>query len=187
MQFNIQATISFAALLLSLFVALSQFRDRRQAKFNIEKSHIDNLLMWHREVVLALVDLRDESIDPKIRSEKRRLLSTLIEQGRFYFPNFDRGDGFGKDEPTAYRGYRHLTLDFLVAAFNLSGNPDTPGFHRSMKTLQRHFTSMIFATANPPGRLDRLRRMTGQLPATRESYEQFLSHQDAEVLRSIWG
>lgn len=186
LQLNAQAIVSTLALCLSVFVALFQFRDRRQSKFNIEKAHIDSLLAWHKEVVSTLSDLRDVSLDTELRDDRRRALYALIEQGRFFFPNIDRGDRYGVKKPLAYRGYRHLTLDFMVAAYNLSKAAQEPGFEDSMLALQRHFTSMVFSVVNPSERLDRLRAMTDRLSMSKESYEQFLSHEDAAVLRHIW-
>lgn len=186
MQITGQVIVASLALVLSIFVAATQFRDRRQAKFNIERAHLDCLLGWHKDVVATLCDLRDESISSESRGEKRRLLSALIEQGRFFFPNIDRGDGYGSKKPVAYRGYRHLSLDFLVAAFNLSENPESPGFAKSMEALQRHFTSMVYSVVQPSERLERLRQMTDRLSVSKESYEQFLSHEDAELLRHMW-
>lgn len=186
MQVTGQIIVATLALVLSVFVAFSQFRDRRQTKFSIEKAYVDSLLAWHKEALVALCDLRDESIDLELRNERRRLLSVLIEQGRFFFPNIDRSDSYGIGKPLAYRGYRHLTLDFLVAAFNLAEHPKSHGFGESMRALQRHFTSMVFALINPSERLERLRSMTDRLSVSKESYEQFLSHEDADVLRPLW-
>ena len=186
MQFSAQVIVASLALILSVFVAITQFRDRRQAKFNIERAHLDGLLTWHKDVVAALCDLRDESIDLELRREKRRSLSALIEQGRFFFPNIDRGDAYGSKKPLAYRGYRHLSLDFLVAAFHLSEHPTNPAFAKSMEALQRHFTSMVYAAVRPSERLERLRQMTDRLSVSKESYEQFSSHEDAEILRHMW-
>jgi hypothetical protein len=186
MQITGQVIVATLALVLSVFVALSQFRDRRHTKFTIEKAQVDGLMAWHRDVVVALCDLRDDSVEAKLRSEKRRLLLALIEQGRFFFPNIDRDDGYGEKKPLAYRGYRHLTLDFLVAAFNLSENPKSERFDKSMEVLQKHFTSMVFAVVKPSERLERLRSMTDRLSLSKESYEQFLSHEDADLLRHLW-
>lgn len=186
MQVSSQIVVAVLALILSVFVAIVQFRDRRQAKFNLEKAYVDSLLAWHRDVVATLCDLRDRSINAGFRSERRRLLSALIEQGRFLFPNIDRADDYGANKPLAYRGYRHLTLDFLVAAFKLSENPESSTFDKSMEALQGHFTSMVFAVVNPFDRLERLRLMTDRFSISKESYEQFLSHEDAELLRHIW-
>jgi hypothetical protein len=186
MQITSEVIVATLALMLSIFVAVSQFRDRRQAKFNIENAYIDGLLAWHRDVIATLSDLRDQSIGAELRAERRRLLSSLIEQGRFMFPNINRADGYGAKKPRAYQGYRHLTLDFLVAAFNLSENVGSPAFDRSMEALQKHFTSMVFSVVNPSDRLERLRLMTDRLSISKESYEQFLSHEDAELLRHLW-
>lgn len=186
MQVSSQVVVAVLALLLSVFVAIIQFRDRRQAKFNLEKAFVDGLLAWHKDVVETLCDLRDTSVKADSRAERRRRLSALVEQGRFMFPNIDRADGYGANKPHAYRGYRHLTLDFLVAAFNLSKNVEVPEYDKSMEALQRHFTSMVFSVVNPSNRLERLRLMTAQLSMSKESYEQFLPNKDAELLRHIW-
>lgn len=85
MQITGQIIVATLALVLSVVVALSQFRDRRHMKFTIEKAHIDGLMAWHGDVIVALCDLRDDSIEAELRGEKRRLLSALIEQGASSF------------------------------------------------------------------------------------------------------
>lgn len=183
---NQQTFIAALALLCSIFAAITHYRDRRLTKYNLEKTHLDSLLNWHHDVVRVLCDLRDDSIHLELRNQSRRTLSALIEQGRFYFPNIDRNDNFGSNKPIAYRGYRHLALDFLVSAYNLSKDLSTPNFEYSMNLLQRHFTSMIYEFLNPHDRIQRLSKLTEVLSPSQQSYEQFYENDDAQILRHLW-
>ena len=112
-------TIALLSLLVSTSLAFMYVRDRRHAKFSIETDHVTQLLAWYAEVIGVLVRLK-ESISVSAlagnRPEDLATLSALIERGRFFFPNIDRGNGFGEEKPPAYRGYRNLALDFLVAS-----------------------------------------------------------------------
>ena len=50
------------------------------------------------------------------RQKIRARLWSLIDRGRFFFPNYDPKNTpkIGQDKPTAYQGYRHEVLDQLV-------------------------------------------------------------------------
>lgn len=76
-------------------------------------------------------------------------LSSLIESGRFYFPNIDRKDGFGKQKPIAYQGYRNVILDFLVYEYQLFEKDDYVQYLKHAESLQRLFTSYVFQYLEP--------------------------------------
>ncbi|MCL2401427.1 MAG: hypothetical protein FWC90_02150, partial [Oscillospiraceae bacterium] len=76
-------------------------------------------------------------------------LSALIEQGRFYFPNVDKGDGFGNDKPSAYAGYRDIALEFLVYSYGTVQRKNAHKYIRHLEQLQRLFTSRIFNILKP--------------------------------------
>src|SRR5205085_9721375 len=52
------------------------------------------------------------------RHRIRTALSSMIDRGRWFFPNVD-SEKYGKDKPLAFRGYRHEVLDSLVEAYNV--------------------------------------------------------------------
>lgn len=52
-------------------------------------------------------------------------LSALVDRGRQYLPNQDK-DKYGLQKPYAYQGYRHATLDPLVAALRVMDRKVTP-------------------------------------------------------------
>ncbi|TCD22321.1 hypothetical protein E0D86_06575 [Pseudomonas sp. IC_126] len=95
--------IAALSLTLSLGLAVFYYRDRRQSRFAIEKDYINNLTAWHDQVIVLLIKSKHfhQSQDKEERTVALSSLSALIEQGRFLFPNIDKGDGFGEDKPIA--------------------------------------------------------------------------------------
>ena len=176
------------SLVVSAVLAVVYIRDRRHAVFAIENEYAKELLEWHEEVVGTLLELRisDQNKRPGEYECALSRLSALIEQGRVYFPNIDRGDGFGKDKPPAYRGYRNLALDLLVGSFNIYSESLTPELEKHVEILQRHFTSIVFEILRPQERLERIRTLTDRFFVLEKCYEDFLENQDAEVLDAIW-
>src|SRR5690242_11718884 len=113
--------IASLSLLLSVTLAVFYVRDRRRAKFTLETEYVNTLLEWHEQVVVILIRARVLGGDRQSTEHKTDLacLSALIEQGRFFFPNIEKADAFGQEKPPAYRGYRNVALDFLIASHNL--------------------------------------------------------------------
>lgn len=188
MSIEPEAVIATLSLLLSVTLAIFYIRDRRHARFSIENSYTNELLQWHKEVVEVLVKARCLNRLPDSEDHLRDLcqLSSLIEQGRFFFPNIDKGDSFGEHKPPAYCGYRNLSLDFLVASYNLCKATPSAERDQQLELLQRHFTSVVFDIVRPKERLNTIRALTDRYFAREESFESFLSHQDGKVIEHIW-
>ena len=182
---NIIAGLSF---LLSISVAIFYLRDRRHAKYQVENEYINNLLKWHGEVVSALIKLRvmHSHGQPSTPNDDLARLSALIEQGRFFFPNIDRLDGYGRDKPPAYRGYRNLALDFLVASYKLFNDNVSEAELQNAEILQRHFTSVVFEIVRPKNRLETIRSLTDRYFVEEKSFEDFLKHKDSSALKRLW-
>lgn len=188
MSIEIEAIIAALSLLLSVSLAIFYFRDRRNARFSIENDYTNELLEWHKDVVDVLVRIRclEDSESKKDRNIDLCLLSSLIEQGRFFFPNIDRKDSYGVDKPPAYRGYRNLGLDFLVASYNLARQSSDQEKYNQLWLLQQHFTSIVFDIVRPRERLSRIRALTDRYFVKEESFENFLSNPDEKILDHIW-
>lgn len=183
-----ETIIAVVSLLLSIGLALFYLKDRRRAAFELESHHSDNLLAWHLSVVELLVRLREVGRD---RTSDARLcdlalLSALIEQGRFFFPNIDRKDSFGQEKPSAYRGYRNLALDFLVASYNLLQRDLSVQERAEASLLQRHFTSVVFEVVRPERKLQAIRTHTDRYFVVQKSFDDFLEHQDGKIIEHIW-
>lgn len=180
--------IAGLSLFLSISLAILYFRDRRHAKYQVENEYTNGLLKWHGEVVMVLLKLRLSHTHGKTsqHNEDLALLSALIEQGRFFFPNIDRADNFGQEKPPAYRGYRNLSLDFLVASYNLFNGAVSKSAIEQAEILQRHFTSIVFEIVRPKSRLETIRSLTDRYFVQDKSFEDFLEHHDSSVIEYIW-
>ena len=180
--------IAGLSLLLSISLAIFYFRDRRHAKYQVENEYINGLLKWHGEVVTTLLKMRliHSENQPTKSNDDLALLFALIEQGRFFFPNIDRSDGFGHEKPPAYRGYRNLALDFLVASYNLFSSKVSGAELEKAEILQRHFTSLVFEIVRPKNRLQTIQSLTDRYFVQEKSFETFLEHPDGSAIEYIW-
>jgi len=185
---TITNAISAIALFISVIVGIFYFLDRKHAKFSIESEYVSRLLTWHGEVVEVLIRLKVTSNKHDSESRENDLckLSSLIEQGRFFFPNIQANGEFGKEKPPAYRGYRNLALDLLVASYNLHHKPDASNHFQQSETLQRHFTSIVYDVVNPEKRLEEIRKITDKYFAQEKYFKDFLDKNDPSAIEFIW-
>lgn len=184
----LDTVIASLSLLLSIGLAFFYVRDRRHARFTLEAQHAERLISWHEQVVAILV--RAAHLKRDVQSSEHQLdlasLSTLIEQGRFLFPNIDKGDGYGSGKPPAYRGYRNLALDFLVSAHKLLSREDMEESLEDLELIQKHFTSIVIEIVSPRDNLESIRSLTNRYFVVNKSYEDFLENKDSSVLDHIW-
>jgi hypothetical protein len=150
--------------------------------------YVKSLLAWHEQVVVVLIKTRHLGRDRQCEEHKEDLacLSALIEQGRFFFPNIEKADGFGAEKPPPYRGYRNLALDFLVASYNLLHDKASTKSNDQLELLQRHFTSVVFELVRPTDRLHTIRALTDRYFVEEQSFEDFLEHRDGSIIKHIW-
>jgi hypothetical protein len=177
MSLQPEVVVAALSLVVSASLALLYIRDRRHAKYMLESEHVRALLAWHREVlqVLMRAKLLDRNRESPEHKKDLAILSALIDQGRFFFPNIDKDDGFGKNKPAAYRGYRHVSLHFLGFAYDLLHDPPTRTTHADLEFLQRLFTSEVFAAVRPAERLARIAAMTDTHFSTKDALEDYLA------------
>lgn len=156
--------IAGLSLLLSVTLAFFYVRDRAHARYNISNDYIRELLDWHNRVIDVLMRFRHlqrtkDSLDFR---QDLACLSSLIEQGRFYFPNLVQSS-YGSNKPAAYRGYRNLALDFLVEFYDIVNHSShDESDHDLLVTLQRYFTSIVFQIVRPKDRLNTIKQLTDQ-------------------------
>ncbi len=179
--------VSILALAISAVLAVLYVRDRRHAKYAIENEYARQLLCWHAAVVDVLIELGTLSDDGKEGRKKELLvrLSSLIEQGRFYFPNIKQQE-YGLEKPPAYRGYRNIALDFLVASYNLHHKPQTANLAKQAKHLQQLFTSVIYEIIRPMDRLNMIRELTDRYFVKDLSVEDLEHQEQIEAVSHIW-
>ena len=126
-------------------------------KYELTEQYKKDLLDWHNKVVFTMKKIlhyreTGEYYSNNFKSVKVELLSelsALAEVGRFYFPNVSRKDEFGMGKPPAYRGYRHIEIEFLLHFYFIAKNDAYNYNNLILETLQRNFTSYVFAILEP--------------------------------------
>lgn len=126
-------------------------------KYELTESFRKELLQWYTSVVNLMIKIIHSSENgdfssPEFSSQKNEMLSqlsALTEVGRFYFPNVIKDDGFGSKKPSAYQGYRHINLEFMLHFYWVALS-DTDGTKTALLwRLERNFTSVIFDMIEP--------------------------------------
>lgn len=90
-------------------------------------------------------------------------LSSLIDQGRWYFPNYYKAD-HGTEKPLAYRGFRQDILDNLVEAYR-ELSEQKPTAREKLTMLQRLFVSEVQTRLNPEKREDTALKFAAEFAA----------------------
>lgn len=124
-------------------------------KYELTENYRKELLQWYSTVVDLMIKIIHYSECGKFNSSEFKpqrtamlsQLSALTEVGRFYFPNVLKGDTFGNEKPSAYQGYRHINLEFMLHFYHVasSNNSNIALLWR----LERNFTSVIFDMIEP--------------------------------------
>lgn len=126
----------------------------------METAYIENLLAWHKEVIFCLMRLEKLPDERSTAREDLCVLSALIEQGRFFFPNVPSEINYGAHKPLAYRGYRNLVLEMLVAIYQ-EYRSDSTDIEINEK-YRRSFTSAVFSIVDPASRISELSQITAK-------------------------
>lgn len=141
---------------IALLLAIASFTytwKTNTKKYELTENYRNNLLEWYEDTTKTLIQLRVMTESGcLVETQKCELLAKLsaqIELGRFYFPNIDKGDSFGKEKPTAYQGYRHIALEFLVFSYEIFKRSNAIDYLQHATELQRHFTSYIYEVLQP--------------------------------------
>jgi len=106
-----------------------------------------------RDVISVLVRAKYRTASGRVTETELEsyiiTLSTLIERGRLYLPN-QKTEEYGVLKPKAYRGYRHPTLDILVAAIKILESDEYKDVRAVYLTeLRRMFVSQILRILDP--------------------------------------
>lgn len=145
-------------------------------EYELTEQYKRELLTWYGKtlyILSELIHLVEAGVSTAMESElskdkepkepkREKLLSNLsaqIEIGRFYFPNVDKGDDFGKEKPLAYQGYRHYALDLLQWIYVEIKYEDHPSL-KNIETWMREFTSIVYQVVDPKKRLKHLEKYT---------------------------
>jgi hypothetical protein len=175
--------ISIVALVVSVAAAgatiVTNLRGQRRQYFSEMRRWADAGCDQLSEAVhLCDLDPATSAVDfVACRHALRVSLSSLIDRGRWFFPNL-RDHEVGVDRDKAYRGFRPPVLDELVAAYRLVGKLDPEGhasnaeLREPLVSAKRRFSSEIQVYLDPRKREMKFTRMTeyrGDAPIEAES------------------
>ncbi len=128
-------------------------------RYELTENYRKELLQWYSsvaELMIRVIHYTEcgifySSEFSKQRTDMLSQLSALTEVGRFYFPNVIKGDGFGSEKPSAYQGYRHINLEFMLYFYQIAshGNHDNDKNISLLWWLERNFTAVIFDMIEP--------------------------------------
>lgn len=158
-------------------------------KYELAEQYKRELLAWYEKVILLIMEL----IVIKEKKDKDLLLSRLsaqIEVGRFYFPNIKKNDGFGRTKSSAYQGYRHIALDFLVYIYEILKREDCEQYVKQVLSMERQFTSLIFDCIDPNKRKKQLKRYADYVMPKDTTINDLATMKDAQAVvfwESIYG
>ena len=126
-------------------------------KYELTENYRKELLQWYASVVEIMIRIihsmeSQEFFSDEFQPQKTEMLSklsTLTEVGRFYFPNVIKGDDFGREKPSAYQGYRHICLEFLLYFYNIALKSIDDSNVSVLWKQERNFTALMFEMIEP--------------------------------------
>ena len=185
MEVDIENTIALLGIAVTVVIAVVSAvyaLVTNTKKYELTENYRCELLAWYQDVVDTMVLIIhycengefNLEIFRKERIELLSKLSSLIEKGRFYFPNVIEGDGFGENKPAAYQGYRHINLEFLVHFYDIASSENSIYAVSSLWNLERHFTSFMFDMIKPRDRNHEYSKHLSIIIPKGESLEDYL-------------
>jgi hypothetical protein len=182
---EIKEWLSVISLALSLFAIMYSLITNTK-RYELKTAHRKEILNWYNATNEVLIDLKINVASKNLSKENKiNLLSKLsskIDLGRFYFPNIDKGDNYGKEKPQAYKGYRNLILDLLVFSYRLFERDDSNNYLKHAEILQRYFTSFVFEILNPQKHIEETKKYTKMLFTKEITFEDFI-YKEPEILQ----
>ena len=162
-------------------------------KYELTENYRCEIMSWYKEVVRNMILMivycgsNTQNLDSflQIKNELLANLSSLAEIGRIYFPNIIR-DEFGKEKPSAYRGYRHIVTEFIIQFYLIASKEIVlqKDLH-SLWNLERHFTSFVFDMFKPRKRNKEYAKYLSITIPKGQSIEDYLS-QSPEIYSAFF-
>lgn len=128
-------------------------------KFELAEAYKKELLEWYSHTVRILTSIISKAQKGNYDYEDElALLSAQVEIGRFYFPNVDKQDNYGKDKPSAYQGYRNIVLEFLMFFYDTAKRDDVKVHVHALWSFMRLYTSAVFDIVSPRDRIKMVKK-----------------------------
>ena len=157
---NYEIIVSVFSFILSIFVFAFYLIDRHLKMVEISMNYRTQVLEWYEKCIQIL------KLIPIIKNNKEELekakarFSGLIEQGRFFFPNIDKKDGFGNDKVLHHRGYSNIIINFLTDCYNLIASFDDVEAINEYERKVNFFTAAVFRCFSPNDFIKKVEKVT---------------------------
>ncbi|MFC4861218.1 hypothetical protein ACS8MQ_08770 [Pseudomonas sp. MAHUQ-62] len=125
--------------------------------------YFNSVRSWAEQVCLAISEATHIVDGPELSDEVKLpilvRLSSLIDTGRWYFPN-QWVDDYGVHKETAYRGLRQPILDCVVSAYDLLRDSQySEDVKEDLVKAQREFVSHIQVVLDPGKREQEIKKI----------------------------
>lgn len=125
--------------------------------------YFNSVRTWAEQVCHAISEAMHIIEHPELNGEHKRpilvRLSSLIDTGRWYFPN-QWTDDYGTHKEPAYRGIRQPVLDCVVEAYDLlRDSQSTESLKTELVAAQREFVSYIQDVLDPRKREQEIKKI----------------------------
>lgn len=179
---NIITLISIAVTIVISIIAAIYAIVSNTKRFELTEDYRRELISWYKSVVdimIAIIHYSESGIfmSEDFSKEKARSLaqlSALAELGRFYFPNIIKKDRFGNHKVSAYKGYRHIVLEFVINFHDIASDNITEITIKSMWNIERRFTSFIFDMIKPRKRNKKYAKYLSEILPPNVSLEEYV-------------
>ena len=161
--------LAFPVGIAALFISIYTLRFNR---FEIYISHRESILNWYGKCIQAMEKLLIGLCDEQERVNLIAQLSALSEEGRFIFPNVDKGDGENSALLSGFQGYDSVGRCYLNEFIE---NVQIKASKNVLKDSRDKFTSMVFQLMKVRGFIYTLSR------DSKFSYYENRSREDVEV------
>lgn len=160
-------------------------------KYELTQSYRKEIMKWYNEVVSNMISIIHccKSLGSESGAYKQPAyellseLSSLIEIGRFYFPNNIANDDKGKEKPAAYQGHRDIGLSLLVAFYDIASGTISGESIAMLCALEKNFTSYIFDIIQPRKRNMEFSRYLSISAPTKSTKQEYIdSHPECEEI-----
>lgn len=173
--------------ILSLLIAISSvFLSLGLQRLEVRFKYRGEVLSWYKSTLEILFHLNRTGITIE---EKKVLLSKLssnIELGRFFFPNFQSElKGKQTEIPNAYRGVRQLVLDCLVGLFDIYSCDKECEFEDLIVLLKKQFTSEVFTVLDPKGYQKSIKKYKISQSENVQTFEDIVGKTPEEFQKSL--
>lgn len=157
---NCEIIVSVFSFILSIFVFAFYLIDRHFKMIEISMNYRTHVLDWYEKCIQLLKFILVIKDNKEELEKSKASFSGLIEQGRFFFPNIDKGDVFGNEKILHRRGYSNIIINFLTDCYDLIAYFDDVEAINDYERKVDFFTAAVFRCFSPNDFIKKVEKVT---------------------------